>query len=392
MLTECPSCGMQVKVSIFYEQDRLPIHSCLMVDTLKEALEFPTGQLKLAFCPSCGFIWNTAFDATLMRYSAAYEETQAYSAHFRQFQTDLVTRWIERYDLHNKHVLEIGCGKGDFLVELCQRGANTGTGIDPSYRPDRHDLEKAKPIRFIRELYAPEHTHEPYDFITCRHTLEHIHEPLKFMQLCRQQATSDEKVIFAFELPAVERVLSEQAFWDIYYEHCSYFSLGSLARLFRANRLKILELYPDYDDQYLLIEAHQAETDNVAPHPTEESVAELSAEVTSFQHKIEQRLAWWDEFVRSRFTQGKRIAIWGSGSKAVAFLSRMNFTNEISCVVDINPHKHGKFLAAVGQEIVPPARLQEVCPDTVIAMNPVYSDEIASDLNKLGINAELVAL
>ena len=36
-----------------------------------------------------------------------------------------------------------------------------------------------------------------------------------------------------FELPDTERVLTEAAFWDIYYEHCSYFTPGSLARLFR---------------------------------------------------------------------------------------------------------------------------------------------------------------
>ena len=27
-----------------------------------------------------------------------------------------------------------------------------------------------------------------------------------------------------FELPDLERVLVERAFWDIYYEHCSYFT------------------------------------------------------------------------------------------------------------------------------------------------------------------------
>ena len=56
-----------------------------------------------------------------------------------------------------------------------------------------------------------------------------------------------------FEVPDVGRVLREQAFWDIYYEHCSYFSPGSLARVFRANRFDVIELAKEYDEQYVMI-------------------------------------------------------------------------------------------------------------------------------------------
>jgi hypothetical protein len=33
----------------------------------------------------------------------------------------------------------------------------------------------------------------------------------------------DDTAVF-FETPDAKRVLAEGAFWDIYYEHCSYFS------------------------------------------------------------------------------------------------------------------------------------------------------------------------
>ena len=53
------------------------------------------------------------------------------------------------------------------------------------------------------------------------------------MRLVRGSIGDRPQVTVFFELPDMERVLVEQAFWDIYYEHCSYFTLGSLARLFR---------------------------------------------------------------------------------------------------------------------------------------------------------------
>ena len=50
--------------------------------------------------------------------------------------------------------------------------------------------------------------------------------------------------VVLFELPDVKRVLDEVAFWDVYYEHCSYFSLGSLARLFRRSGFEVLTSRP----------------------------------------------------------------------------------------------------------------------------------------------------
>jgi hypothetical protein len=45
-----------------------------------------------------------------------------------------------------------------------------------------------------------------------------------------------------------------------------------------------------------------------------------------------------------------------------------------------------------GREISAPESLREDPPDVVIAMNPVYREEIAADLRRLGVRAELLAL
>ena len=51
------------------------------------------------------------------------------------------------------------------------------------------------------------------------------------------------------------------------------------------------------------------------------------------------------------------MVVWGSGSKAVGYLTTLGLRDEIAAVVDINPHKHGKFLAGTGHEIVGPDAL-----------------------------------
>jgi hypothetical protein len=48
-------------------------------------------------------------------------------------------------------------------------------------------------------------------------------------------------------------------------------------------------------------------------------------------------------------------------------------------------------MAGTGQQIVAPEFLQEYRPDLVIAMNPVYLEEIGVQLSALGVSTELVA-
>ncbi len=89
---------------------------------------------------------------------------------------------------------------------------------------------------------------------------------------------------------------------------------------------------------------------------------------------------------------GGKAVLWGSGSKAVSYLTTLGIKDELEYVVDINPHKHGKFLAGSGQEIVSPEFLREYRPDAVIVMNPIYLDEIRRDLEGLGVSARVWAV
>lgn len=239
----CPICDAEGMVG-FYAVEKVPVHSCLLACTAGNALSFPTGDLKLGLCTSCGFICNVVFDASHHAYSANYEETQGFSPHFNAFLESLARRMIDRYELRNKHILEIGCGKGEFLMLLCRLGANWGIGIDPSYVPGRMAGPSCERVGFIQAFYSADHAHlaASSDFICCRHTLEHIAPVGEFLRLLRQAIGQRNDCVVFFEVPDVTRILREGAFWDIYYEHCSYFSPGSLARSFRSSGFDVLQV------------------------------------------------------------------------------------------------------------------------------------------------------
>ncbi len=373
----------------FYTARGIPVHSCMMLDDERAALDFPKRDLELGFCGGCGFVSNVIFDPKVQHYAAGYEEQQAFSPRFRAFQAELIDGLVDRYDLHGKDVVEIGCGKGDFLVELCTRGGNRGVGIDPSCDPTRFENLPAGQVRFIAELYGDQHADLPCDFLCCRHTLEHIHPTAAFIAKMRQVVGDNHDCVVFFEVPDVGRVLREQAFWDIYYEHCSYFSLGSLARVFRAHAFDVVELAKDFDDQYLLIVARPTKGPTSPTLPQEDDLAQVTEEVALFEAEIGPRIAGFRRQVRDLRSAGKRIGIWGSGSKCVSFLSTVGVADDVAAVIDINPYRHGKYLAGSGKQVVAPETLKHSPLDVVFVMNPIYCAEIQAQLDAMGVQAEL---
>jgi hypothetical protein len=390
--TRCACCG-GADIRSFYRMANVPVHSCLMMSSRQEALAFPRGDIELGFCGGCGFIGNVRFDPALERYSPAYEETQAYSPRFLRFLDEVWEDQIARFGLGPEMTaLEIGCGKGEFLVGLCERSGCGGIGVDPGYRPERTRTSAADRIRFIRDFYGPRYSHLRADYVCCRHTLEHIAPVRDFVRLVRETIGDRRHVNVFFELPDMERVLQQGAFWDIYYEHCSYFTRGSLARLFRSAGFEVRRLYKAYDDQYLMLETQPAARPTDGLLPEENDLARATSLVARFQRQVGKRLQSLADALARHRDRGHRLAIWGSGSKCVSLVSSLGLGTELVAVVDINPHKHGKFLAGSGLEIVSPDALRALRPEVVLVMNSIYSDEIRHDLAARSLYPELIAL
>jgi SAM-dependent methyltransferase len=389
----CPACHT-AGLEIFHEQSGVPAHSVLLMDSRDMALGYPTGNLRLGLCNSCGFITNTAFDVTLNDYNQHCEESQGFSPFFRGWLSDVAKRFVDRYDLHDKTVLEIGCGKGEFLALCCELGPNDGIGIDPAYIPGRLESSALDRIEFIVDLYSEAYAGRLIaDAVAHRHTLEHIHPVAEHVKMVRGAANGSDAVPFFWELPETLRVLEDVAFWDVYYEHCSYFTPGSLARLLRQEGYDLLDLRLEYDDQYILLEARTGSGTGTPALDLEDDLERTRAAVAHFRAQYPIRIAELRELIEGVHADGGRTVIWGAGSKGVAFLTTMGCSlDELGYAVDINPHKQGKFMAGTGQEVVGPEFLAEYKPSLVLVMNSVYLDEIGRTCADLGVDARLVGV
>ncbi|MGH8825103.1 MAG: class I SAM-dependent methyltransferase [Jiangellaceae bacterium] len=388
----CPACRAGA-MQVFHEQHAVPVNSCVLVPERTDALTFPTGRIRLAWCAGCGFVSNLDFDPALAEYSARYEETQAYSARFVSFARDLAHRWVDAYGLAGRSVLEIGCGKGEFLTLMVGAGVGRATGIDPGLAVDRIDPAVDGRVEWITDFYSERYARLSADAVVCRHTLEHIGPVADFMRMIRANIGDRLDTVVLFEVPDVQRVLDEVAFWDVYYEHCSYFTAGSLERLFRATGFDVLAVESVFDDQYLLIEA-RPEAGSKGPRPPgtgEDDIHTVRTGAARLAADYRRKIGEWQSTVAEVAERRGRTVVWGAGSKGVAFLTALG-GNVIEYAVDVNPHKHGMYMAGTGQRIVPPTFMKEYRPDLVIAMNPIYRGEIKRDLDELGVEADLVAV
>ena len=151
----------------------------------------------------------------------------------------------------------------------------------------------------------------------------------------------------------------------------------------------IQDLMNDYAGQYIMIDAIPGTTQNALELPEEEGLETLLQELSFFERQAAELIGLWrNEFERIR-DEHRRVVLWGSGSKAVSFLSTIGILEAIQYVVDINPYRQGTYLAGNGQLVVPPEFLVEYRPCEVLVMNEVYVQEVRRDLMRFDLKPEL---
>jgi hypothetical protein len=375
-------------MEIFFSVEGIPVTSCMLADTGEDAAEVDRGDLRLEVCHECGFVQNALFRPELIDYTLPYEESQAFSPRFVAFQEELISRLVEDYGIEGKTIFEIGCGKGAFLESICQAAGATGIGIDPAAEPDR--LATDADITLVREFFDESKASMSGELICCRHTLEHIQDVRGFVGLVGESLRKTPGSVAFFELPDGERIFDEGAFWDVYYEHCSYFTRASLSRLFRTCGLTAIRMERGFDDQYILAEVKVNGSSSFTADGDE--VAAWVDRCRRFGRAASDEIEGWRQLVADNAGQGQTVVLWGAGSKAVGFLSALGNDDAVGAVVDINPFKQGTFLPGSGHEIVSPESLVDLDPDLVIVMNPAYLEEIAGMVGGLDLHPLVVAL
>ncbi len=386
----CPLCGSE-DLEPFYAVGGAPTNCCLILESQDAARSFPQGDIDLAFCRTCGFIHNRAFAPAMTEYSGRYVSTQAWSPTFNAYQRELAERLGDHFGLRGGRLVEIGCGAGEFLHLVAETIDVDALGVDPAATAElAGTTQRSSRVSLLPRYFSKTVAAElSADVLVCKMTLEHIPAVDTFMDLVDRVAANRPGLGLFLQVPDAERILRERAFWDIYYEHCNYFTAASLRRLVESHGFGDVAISFEYGEQYLSLYArHQGNETDVAPA----GPSTLVPLVDAFRLDVAGTIAGWAEDIAARKRRGETVVLWGSGSKAVAFLGVLPNDDDITAVVDINPVRQGQYNAGTGHPIIAPQALTELRPACVIIMNANYETEIRESLNALGLAPEVLAL
>lgn len=382
----CKGCASS-SVDFFLEVSGIPVNANILHATRKDALGAPKGDVALGFCSVCGHVQNARYTPRPVEYTAEYENSLHFSPLFQDYARSLAVGLIERHNLYNKEVVEIGSGKGDFLNLICDLGGNRGVGFDPTYICERDENRDNDKVVFVNEMYSEKNAPAVCDMLICRHVLEHLSNPKGFLTMIRSVIGGRRSTSVYLEVPNADYMLRERKYWDVIYEHASYFTKASLVSLLRACSFEVTELSESFDGQFISIEASPS-----SASPSEQdalSINALKAEVAAFADRYRIKVVSWNSALKEIEANSSRAVVWGAGSKGTTFLNILK-TGGIEYVVDINPHKHGTFVPVSAQEIIGPEFLAEYSPETIIVMNPVYIEEIWALVKNMGLKTRLL--
>ena len=346
-----------------YRAEQLPVFQNRMFRTQEDAQNCVKGDVVLVRDMETGLIFNQAFRPELMEYDSNYQNEQAVSSVF-QTHLEEVSGIIGKH-FSDRTLIEVGCGKGYFLEHLSALGFKV-TGLDPTYEGENPNVIKA--------YFTPE-IGLSADGIILRHVLEHIQDPVDFLE--HVAASNGGKGKIYIEVPCFDWICAHRAWFDIFYEHVNYFRINDFSRIFG----KVCESGHIFGGQYLYIVADLASL--CRPRlPASDGFAfpaDFLNTVTCYADMIR---AQRDEIDVRKHPS----VIWGGASKGVIFALFMQRAGAtIDYVVDINPAKQGKFLAATGLRVSSPEEvLTRIEPGaTVFVMNGNYLPEIRqATLNK----------
>ncbi len=325
-----------------------------------------TGAIALRTLPAIGFTENAAFDPDRVEYDADYENSQAHSPRFVAHMQAVAAMLRARLP-RGARVVEVGCGKGDFVAMLGADGALDVRGYDRTYSGDDARIEK-------RWLVPGDRVDA--QLVVLRHVLEHVRAPHRFVALLRDIFGPSTPLYV--EVPAFDWTLANGAFFDITYEHVNYFTDRALAALFGG---RVDTAARSFDDQYQHVIAPLGAVDAgfgdaYASGPWVE--VDFDALFPRLRDAIDR--------VDAKLVDGRRGWVWGAATKGCLFLAhcaaRGRVVDRIGGAIDVNPGKVGRWLPGSGVPVHAPAMLPLLASprDLVVVSNPAYADEIRAAL------------
>jgi hypothetical protein len=382
--TKCPGChGSRFSAPwVVPGQPAVLNYRC---HTEESAKRIPLQELHLVECGDCGLIFNAAFDERLVPYDEGYDNCQSFSSVFSKHLEDCANHLATTYPAPaSSMVLEPGCGKGAYLKLLCAITGWRGVGYDTTCEIATVDAQEQ--VRFFQHYVNRDEIREPVHAIVCRHVIEHVSDVRAFLRLLHDLASAGGAKVIYLETPTWEWIVNAGAFWDIFHEHCNYFTMSALRRLCEEAGFRVLEHFTTFSGQYqsLYLSIQGSPARRGTTPPCSGGLEAFAQASDAAREHLRQRLA-------EKGVGDVPYGIWGAGAKGVTLANTLSHLGRPpAAIIDCNPGKTGTFTPGVGTPVHAPSPDVLKQLPVILVPNPIYRSEIESTLNSMGLNPTLI--
>ncbi len=339
-----------------------------------DSLESDNGVvLEVCQCSGCGLV---QLSNDPVPYYKEVIRAAAFSEEMKDFRMKQFGSFIQKYSLRTKKIIEIGCGRGEYLSLMQQFGVEA-YGLEHS---EESVMQCAKNGLKVSKGFIDSSTCKlndaPFDAFYILNFLEHLPEPNSTLRGIYNNLADD--AIGLVEVPNFDMILRNKLFSEFVCDHLLYFTKETLSSTLRLNGFEIIdcnEVWYDYIISAIVRKMKIIPPRSPLPKGGWGDFQVKKIDISHF-YKYQARLKnEIEEYIR-RF-KDKKVAIWGAGHQALAIISLVNLADKIKYVVDSAAFKQGKYTPATHIPIVSPATLYSDPVDAVIVMAASYSDEVA---------------
>ncbi len=284
----------------------------------------------------------------------------------------LASEWmpfIEKYELCGKSSIEIGSGRGDFL-EVLKRLELSTYGLEHSAENIKYCLEKG--LQVSQGYLIDCGLTKKYSLVVCNNFLEHQPNTGEFIKSLAKLLDKDG--ILYLSVPNFEYLLAKNCLYEFVADHLVYFTQESLRIACEMNGLDVLEGYQKNNGNDVVVVCKKR-----APIDITKSVEVVG--------EIMQSLV---ECVKKNQSQGKRVAVWGAGHRALALMSIANL-DAIEFVIDSADFKQGKLTPRLHKKIISPQEfLHSGCECVIVMLPGSYASQVVDFIKLNQIECEVI--
>jgi SAM-dependent methyltransferase len=365
---KCRVCGQNYFNETLLRYENMPAAAQYLPNS--ELLGSDKGvNLEVCQCSGCGLV---QLSNNPVPYYREVIRATSISEEMRKFRLSQFGSLIQKFSLNGKKIIEIGCGRGEYLSIMQQCGLDA-YGLEHSEEAAaqcRKDRLKVSSGFVESDAYRIDNA--PFDAFYLLNYLEHLPDPNAVLRGICNNVVDD--AVGIIEVPNFDMILRRKLFSEFVGDHLCYFTRETLNTTLRLNGFEIIECNEVWYDYIISAIVKKREKLNLS-------------HFNDFQEKIKNEI---QEYV-ARF-KNKKVAIWGAGHQAFAVISLAELSDKIEFVIDSAVFKQGKYTPTTHIPIVSPDNLKTNAIDAVIVMAAGYSNEVATILRKKYDNKMHIAI